>query len=131
MIINKQNGVALVAGLVGAMVMTSTTPAKAADLNTGTGTQLVEPQFDPVSNSSNFTGYTKGGFNRDEQERLKNKCEWLDGKGVKFLLSNSSTDFIRDLYQDFIIQPVEANRAVNSKGSRRGKVAEVLVRNYT
>lgn len=89
-----------------------------------------DPPYDPVSSSANFTGYTKGGFGRDEQERLKSVCDKLSAKGVKFLLSNSSTDFIRDLYKDYTTVFVQANRAVNSKGDKRGKVAELLVKNY-
>ena len=57
-------------------------------------------------------------------------CDDLDARGVKFLLSNSATEFIRDLYADFSIDTVAATRAINSVGSRRGKVDEVLVRNY-
>ncbi|MBI6068931.1 DNA adenine methylase [Clostridium perfringens] len=90
----------------------------------------LDPPYDPVSNSANFTGYDKGGFNRDEQIRLKNLCDKLDKKGVKFLLSNSATDFIKDLYKDYNIKIVKAKRAINSNGNARGEVDEVLVRNY-
>jgi len=89
-----------------------------------------DPPYDPVSSSANFTGYDKGGFNRDEQIRLKNLCDKLDKKGVKFLLSNSATDFIKDLYKDYNIKVVKAKRAINSNGNARGEVDEVLVRNY-
>jgi len=89
-----------------------------------------DPPYDPVSSSSNFTGYDKGGFNREEQIRLKNLCDKLDRQGVKFLLSNSSTDFIRELYSDYNIVTVKAKRAINSDGKSRGEVDEVLVRNY-
>lgn len=93
-----------------------------------------DPPYDPVSNSSSFTGYDKGGFNRLEQKRLKNLCDKLDDRKVNFLLSNSATDFILDLYSDkerkYKIELVKARRSINSKGDRRGEVAEVLVRNY-
>ena len=46
------------------------------------------------------------------------------------MLSNSATDFIRDLYSDYTVEIVGATRAINSKASGRGKVDEVLVRNY-
>ena len=46
------------------------------------------------------------------------------------MLSNSSTDFIRDLYSDYNIQIVQAKRAINSNASKRGNVDEVVVRNY-
>lgn len=90
----------------------------------------LDPPYDPVSNSANFTGYDKGGFNRDEQIRLKNLCDKLDKKGVKFLLSNSATEFIKDLYKDYDIKIVKAKRSINSNGNSRGEVDEVLVRNY-
>lgn len=89
-----------------------------------------DPPYDPVNETSNFTGYAAGGFNRSEQERLKRVCDLLDARGVKFMLSNSATDFIRDLYSDYTVEIVGATRAINSKASRRGKVDEVLVRNY-
>lgn len=89
-----------------------------------------DPPYDPVSDSSNFTGYTANGFNRDEQIRLKETCDLLNKKGVKFLLSNSNTEFIRELYADYKIVIVNANRSINSKASKRGEIEEVLIRNY-
>lgn len=91
-----------------------------------------DPPYDPVSDSSNFTGYTSGGFNRDEQIRLKKLCDKLNAKGVKFLLSNSNTEFIRELYKDYKdkIKIVGATRAINSNATKRGEVEEVLIRNY-
>ena len=89
-----------------------------------------DPPYDPVNVTSSFTGYQKGGFDRAEQQRLKEVCDDLDRRGVKFLLSNSATDFIRELYADYEVGIVGATRAINSVGSRRGKVDEVLVRNY-
>ncbi len=89
-----------------------------------------DPPYDPISDSSSFTGYTKNGFDRTEQERLKNTCDKLNNKGIKFLLSNSSTEFIRDLYQDYNIFSIKAKRSINSKGNARGEVTEVLIKNY-
>lgn len=89
-----------------------------------------DPPYDPVSNSANFTGYDKGGFSRDEQIRLKKLCDKLNDRGVKFLLSNSATGFILELYKDFDIEIIQAKRAVNSRGDKRGEVNEVLVKNY-
>lgn len=89
-----------------------------------------DPPYDPVSDSANFTGYDKGGFDKDEQIRLKKLCDKLNNRGVKFLLSNSSTEFILDLYKDYNITIVKAKRSINSKGDGRGDVNEVLVKNY-
>lgn len=89
-----------------------------------------DPPYDPVSDSSCFTGYDKGGFNKNEQLRLKATCDRLNNKGVKFLLSNSATDFITELYKDYRIEPIKAKRSINSNPYKRGEVDEVLVMNY-
>ena len=89
-----------------------------------------DPPYDPVSASSNFTGYTNLGFGKQEQIRLKNVCDELNAKGIKFLLSNSATDFILDLYKEYKIEKIPAKRAINSNASLRGNIDEVLIRNY-
>jgi DNA adenine methylase len=90
----------------------------------------LDPPYDPVSKSSNFTGYIEGGFGSEQQERLRDVCIKLNKKGVNFLLSNSATPFIKDLYKDFEMIEVDAKRHINSVASKRGAVSEVLVRNY-
>lgn len=94
------------------------------------GFVYLDPPYDPVSDTASFTGYNKGGFARTEQIRLKQCCDDLTRRGVKFVLSNSATDFIKDLYKDYNISVVQAKRAVNSDASKRGLVEEVLIRNY-
>lgn len=90
----------------------------------------LDPPYDPISTTSNFTGYIKGGFNRDEQVRLRDCCNDLTERGIKFMLSNSDTEFIRELYSAYNITQVQAKRAVNSVASKRGNVNEVVIRNY-
>ncbi|NEP00232.1 MAG: DNA adenine methylase [Symploca sp. SIO2E9] len=89
-----------------------------------------DPPYDPVSITSSFTGYDVNCFNRDEQKRLKEVFDDLDTRGCKILLSNAATGFILNLYSTYKIDKVLATRAINSKALRRGKVPEVLVRNY-
>ncbi len=89
-----------------------------------------DPPYMPVSDSANFTGYTQGGFTRADQARLRQTCERLTRNGVRFLLSNSATPHVLDLYRDFHIEQVGATRAINTNPDKRGEVMEVLVRNY-
>jgi DNA adenine methylase len=89
-----------------------------------------DPPYHPVSASSNFTGYVQGGFDMYEQVRLRDLCDKLDKGGVKFLLSNSATLFIEDLYKDYKISYVKANRSINSNAKKRGEIDEVLICNY-
>lgn len=90
----------------------------------------LDSPYDPVSDTASFTGYTLGGFNKDEQIRLRDLFVDLDKRGCKVLLSNSATDFIKDLYKDYRIEIVSATRNINSIASKRGKIDEVLVMNY-
>ena len=89
-----------------------------------------DPPYHPVSETSNFTGYVQGGFDSKEQIRLKNVCDELTRKNIKFLLSNSAVPFITELYAGYEIHIVKANRAINSNGEKRGEVDEVLICNY-
>ena len=89
-----------------------------------------DPPYAPISETSNFTGYNESGFGKEEQIRLKNLCDKLNEKNVKFLLSNSDCEFIRNLYKNYEIISVKAKRAINSKADSRGEVGEVLIRNY-
>jgi len=101
------------------------------DANTGDFVYL-DPPYDPVSQTASFTGYDVNGFNREEQERLKEEFDALHKKGCKVMLSNSCTDFIMDLYKDYqdTIIKVRATRSINSNALKRGRVDEVLVLNY-
>lgn len=94
----------------------------------------LDPPYDPVSETSNFTGYSRGGFGREQQQRLRRCCDDLTRRGIRFLLSNSATDFIRELYADYGrrygMQTVQARRAVNAVADRRGPIDEILVKNY-
>jgi DNA adenine methylase len=92
--------------------------------------------FDPPyhsPNKTNFTGYQADGFGEDEQERLRDVMVKMTNRGVKCLLSNSDTKFIRELYNFdcFDIIPVQARRAINSDSAGRGSVNEVLIKNFS
>jgi len=89
-----------------------------------------DPPYLPLTKTSNFTNYSKDGFGNTDQEQLCKLCSRLDKKGVKWMLSNSIAPMILDLYQEFNIEIVSAPRAINSKGSSRGNINEVIVRNY-
>lgn len=89
-----------------------------------------DPPYVPISTSSSFTSYTEGGFTLDHQKELKLECDKLNRRGIKFLLSNSDNEFIRELYKDYTIKTVRAKRAINSNALKRGEINEVLIYNY-
>ncbi len=89
-----------------------------------------DPPYVPLSETSSFTSYTKDGFDLDMQFKLRDVCDVLDSKGVNFLLSNSDTKLVNELYENYNIKKVFASRQINANADGRGKITEVLVRNY-
>ena len=89
-----------------------------------------DPPYHPVSKTSHFTAYSQDGFGSDAQRRLAEVAATLAGRGVKVMLSNSMTDFTRDLYRGFHVRRVLASRNINSRADRRGKVSEALITSF-
>ena len=89
-----------------------------------------DPPYVPLNETSSFTSYTKEGFDVDMQFQLREVCDELNDRGIYFLLSNSDTTYIKELYSAYNIKKVFASRQINANASGRGKITEVLVRNY-
>jgi DNA adenine methylase len=90
----------------------------------------MDPPYEPLSRTSNFTSYAQDGFSQVDQTRLRDVFRELDRRGAKLMLSNSDAPLIRDLYRGYTIDVVLAARAVNCDAKSRGPVRELVVRNY-
>ena len=88
-----------------------------------------DPPYYPLNATSSFTAYNENEFLEVEQNELYEVFDKLDKAGCYVLHSNSDTQFIKNLYIDYEINLVQANRFINSKSSGRGKINEVLIRN--
>lgn len=88
-----------------------------------------DPPYYPLKRDS-FTTYAKGKFLDKEHKKLANVFKKLDKKGCKVMLSNSDTPFTNELYKDYNINFVQANRMINCDGKNRGKINEIVVTNY-
>lgn len=84
----------------------------------------LDPPYDAT-----FSRYLKGGFGRSQHKLLARFCQELDHVGVNFMLSNSNTEFVRELYDGFDIHEVEAPRSLRKRGEG-SRVTELLIRNY-
>lgn len=96
-----------------------------------------DPPYRPLNVTSGFTSYTEDDFSDKNQIELAECFKALSKKGVMVMLSNSdpkntneNDNFFDDLYSDFNILRVEASRMINSKGASRGKIKELLIKNY-
>ena len=96
-----------------------------------------DPPYKPLSKTSSFNSYAKECFDDNEQLRLRDFCQQVAARGACFMLSNSdakgrdgNTGFFDEIYKAYQICRVQASRMVNSNPEKRGKLTELLVRNY-
>ena len=81
-----------------------------------------------------FSGYNKTSFGENEQQQLMECVQRLTIKGCKVAVSNSDTEFIRNLYKDvpnvrFI--EIKVKRLINSRAEeRKVEKTELLIVNY-
>lgn len=88
------------------------------------------PPYNPISDSAYFTNYNVNRFSRKEQLKLKKTFDNLNSQGCHILLSNAHTDFVVNLYKDYNQTKVSAIISINSNAKKRGKVDEILAKNY-
>jgi len=69
--------------------------------------------------------YTYGGFSEEDHKRLREYTRMLDKEGCKVVMSNSLTDFISELYDDWFIYSFENKYNVNKK-----TVKECVISNF-
>jgi DNA adenine methylase len=87
-----------------------------------------DPPYVPVSETADFTAYTKAGFSFSDHERLRDCALKLKKRGVHVLLSNADVPLVRQLYKSsFNVHAVSAKRNVNCQAGKRGPVGEVLI----
>lgn len=100
-------------------------------VNVAEGGDLVylDPPYQPMSATANFAEYSAEGFGREDQERLLETVKQLDKMGVYFVLSNSGVMY--EMYDDagFIVEKEGATRSINSDGTSRGEVDEIIATN--
>jgi DNA adenine methylase len=90
-----------------------------------------DPPYHPLSETSNFTGYSRSSFTEADQIHLRDTFITLAAQGIKVALSNSDSPFIRELYRDFQIYTIAASRSINSQPTKRGKINEVFIISYS
>ena len=92
-----------------------------------------DPPYDVEEGQNSFTEYSKSGFNRKSQIKLKKLCDKLILKGVRVAISNSDTSFIRSLYSGDeyvtynIYNKIVSNRTIGANPNSRRRVVELLI----
>lgn len=90
----------------------------------------LDPPYRPL-NGGGEIGYTVNGFGDEEQVRLRDNINKMKST-CKVILSNSDTKdgFFDDLYKGYNIQRIQARRNINRDGNGRGKIDELLIKNF-
>lgn len=108
---------------------------KKAVLKVGQFDKTISPQngdfvyCDPPYDGT-FSGYQSDGFKTTDQKRLKKSVDTWTDQGAFVMVSNSDTQLIRELYKDYHVYSITAQRSINSNGRKRGQIPEVLITNY-
>lgn len=97
-----------------------------------------DPPYRPLSSTSSFNSYVNEKFDDSKQHELSDFCHTLSShKNCLWMLSNSDCSaknpddlFFETIYKDFTIKRVHASRSVNAIAEKRGKLTELLIRNY-
>lgn len=88
----------------------------------------LDPPYYKQGGYADFDRYTDTPFREPDHERLAGLCRALDARGVRFLLSQSDTPFVRRLYAGFRVERIAARREIQLRAARRDQV-ELVVSN--
>jgi DNA adenine methylase len=95
-----------------------------------------DPPYRPISQTASFNSYSCSEFDDRTQIALRDVFQQTSDRGALQMLSNSDPSnyledfFFDDLYRGFKIERISASRAINSKGTKRGAIKELLITNY-
>ncbi|GIV46344.1 MAG: restriction endonuclease subunit M [Ignavibacterium sp.] len=97
-----------------------------------------DPPYRPLSTTSNFNSYSHHTFSDLEQRELAKLFKVLHKNGHKLMLSNSdpknvnpNDNYFDKLYSGFNIHRIPAKRMINSIGTKRGAINELVITNYS
>lgn len=77
-----------------------------------------------------YANYAAEGFGEEDHLRLRDEVLRWHSVGANVMVSNSDTDYIRDLYSEFYLHRVNGMRSINRNGDERGSVAELIITTY-
>jgi DNA adenine methylase len=93
-----------------------------------------DPPYRPLTKTANFTAYAQDRFGDEQQIELAQFIDEMSERGAWVVASNSdpkntdkSDNFFDILYAKHSIIRIKATRAINSVGSSRGEVHELLI----
>ncbi len=96
----------------------------------------LDPPYRPLSVTSSFREYSVAPFGDNEQENLKEFCDYLGQNNASLMVSNSDSlnedgsSYFENLYQGYNFHRILVHRFINATKGKRPELSEVLIRNY-
>ncbi|MGD8784812.1 MAG: Dam family site-specific DNA-(adenine-N6)-methyltransferase [Thioalkalispiraceae bacterium] len=96
------------------------------DLKTG-DVVYCDPPYVPLSKSSNFTTYSAGGFDLEQQQQLAHLAKQARHQAIPVLISNHNTQFTRKAYSSADnIKRLKVRRFISCNSQQRQPASELL-----
>lgn len=88
-----------------------------------------DPPYDVEVGVNGFVEYSANRFGHEQQKELKAICDLLIEMGVKVAISNSCTNFIRELYNNkrYVVNTLNVQRNISASVKSRKQYEEVLI----
>lgn len=93
---------------------------------------FLDPPYIPMSETAAFTSYTSDGWSNEDDSRLVEMLNLIHERKAKFLMTNSGSPLVRELFGQWDIDTIRAHRFIRAQGKdeSREKVNETVIRNY-
>lgn len=85
-----------------------------------------DPPYLPVSTSANFSSYSAGGFNLQDQLDLAECARNAKEKGATVVITNHFNWYSKEIYKDAKISKIDVSRTISSKIDKRDKIEEII-----
>ena len=91
----------------------------------------LDPPYAASLNEGRAFKYRADGFGEADQRRVADLFRRLDGQGCLVMASNADCELTRRLYAGFEITELSVGRRIGGRPERRGRAAEIVIRNYS
>jgi len=91
----------------------------------------LDPPYPEGLNRGRSFKYQALGFGPEDQIRVAALFRLLDARGCLVMASNADTPLTRQAYAGYEVQGFTVARGIGGSQARRGRAAEIVVRNYT
>lgn len=86
----------------------------------------LDPPYAPTSGTSDFVGYSAGGFTWSDQSLLCTLAEKAARDGADVLIHNSDVPELHKLYGAFAVDRIKARRSIAANDESRDDAAEII-----